>query len=256
MDSSKEIVMEEINYTKNEIDKLEVFNKGGYEGRILVYNDELLIKVFRPFLKDVLDFENKKMKLIRLNEKNINDRVLVKPQTLVNVDGNFAGYVMKKINEGKTIDSFHDFKTLLNLYKKLFEKMELIHNNNIIVGDVKHANILVGDFEPVFIDVDSMGVDELEMDHKDFRTGISKAKPNIHAKDINNDEREIDKLKLLSCFIHSINQNRGTIYQRLMESDLSQNFKNEAMKILGTDYNLNISKNIHQLLEDEIKKTR
>ena len=29
---------------------------------------------------------------------------------------------MKKINEGKTIDSFHDFKTLLNLYKKLFEK--------------------------------------------------------------------------------------------------------------------------------------
>ena len=43
MDSSKEIVMEEINYTKNEIDKLEVFNKGGYEGRILVYNDELLI---------------------------------------------------------------------------------------------------------------------------------------------------------------------------------------------------------------------
>ena len=55
-------------------------------------------------------------------------------------------------------------------------------------------------------------------------------------------------------FIHSINQNRGTIYQRLMESDLSQNFKNEAMKMLGTDYNLNISKNIHQLLEDEIKK--
>jgi hypothetical protein len=41
-----------------------------------------------------------------------------------------------------------------------------------------------------------------------------------------------------------------------MESDLSQNFKNEAIKILGTDYNLNISKNIHQLLEDEIKKTR
>ncbi|MDD2181585.1 MAG: hypothetical protein PHW32_04365 [Bacilli bacterium] len=248
--------MEEINYTRDELNKLEIFNKGGFEGRILVYSDQLLIKAFEPYLKEILDFENKKLKIIRLNEKNINGMVLVKPQTLVNVDGKFEGYVMQKINEGKTIDSFHDFKILLNLYQKLFEKMEIIHDNNIIIGDVKHANIVVEELEPVFIDVDSMAVDELEMDHKQLITGLTKTIPNIYNKYKNNDEKEIDKLKLLSCFIHSINQNRGTIYQRLTESDLSQTFKNEAVKILETDYNLNVSKNIHQLFEDELRKAR
>ncbi|MDD2377830.1 MAG: hypothetical protein PHD10_03595 [Bacilli bacterium] len=247
--------MDELNYTREELNKLKIFNKGGFEGKILIYDDKLLIKAFEPYLRGIIDFDNKKLKLMRLNQKNIDGHVLIHPKKLVNVDGQFEGYVMRKINEGKTIESFYDFKTLVDLYKNLFQKLEIIHSNNILIGDVKPANIVVEDNNPVFIDVDSMGVDEYKMDHQDFYSNTTKAIPDLMEKVKKNDESEIDKLKLLSCFIYSINKNRGNIIDKLMTSNLSDSFKKEVNSILNNN-KLNISQNIHDLFEEETKKAR
>lgn len=38
--------METIGFTKKQIDNLLLFNKGGYEGKILLYNKELVLKQF------------------------------------------------------------------------------------------------------------------------------------------------------------------------------------------------------------------
>lgn len=248
--------MEELNFTREELEKLDIFNKGGFEGKIYVYDDNLLIKAFMPYLKGILDFEEKRLKLIRLHEKNIDDNILIHPKKLVIVDGEFEGYVMKKLNEGKTINSIQNFKKLVYLYKKLFEKLEVVHDNNIIIRDVKPENIVVEKNEPIFIDVDSMGVDELKADHEGHLSPISKKIPNIYEKVKYNNEKEIDKLKLLACFICSINQNKGTIYKRLMESNLSDKFKREISKIFKADKNLNISQNIHDLFEEEVRKIK
>lgn len=247
--------MEELNYTREELNKLKLFHKGGYEGRILIYNDKLLIKAFEPYLREIIDFENKKLKLIRLNQKNIDGLVLIHPKKLVNIDGKFEGYVMQKIDEGRTIDSFYDFKTLIDLYKTLFQKLEILHSNNILIGDVKHANIVVENNNPVFIDVDSMAVDEYKMDHQQFYSNMTRAIPNLLEKTRNNSESEIDKLKLLSCFIYSINQSKDNILGKLMNSDLSEAFKKELEVILKTDKKIDISHNIHDLFDLEVKRS-
>ncbi|MDD2435130.1 MAG: hypothetical protein PHO63_02630 [Bacilli bacterium] len=246
--------MDELNYTREDLNKLKIFNKGGFEGRILIYNDHLLIKAFEPYLRGIIDFDNKKLKLIRLNQKQINGKILIHPHQLVNVDGQFEGYTMTKIDGGITIDNFTDFRVLVNLYQKLFQKIEILHQNNIIIGDVKHANIVVEDNNPVFIDVDSMAVDEFPMEHRDFCSNTTKSIPNISDKIKRNDETEIDKLKLLACFITSINKNKGNIMDKLMTSDLSDPFKKEIASVLKQDKS-NISHNIHDLFDEETKKT-
>ena len=43
--------MQELNFSEEEINRLEIFNKGGYEGKILVYNKDLVIKLFARALR-------------------------------------------------------------------------------------------------------------------------------------------------------------------------------------------------------------
>ena len=112
---------------------------------------------------------------------------MVKPIKLVNVNGEFGGYIMDKIDNATTIDNINDFRQVVSLYKKLFENLEQLHNNDIIVGDLKHGNILVKNNDtPIFIDVDSMGVDEHMPDHHDYMSTMTRTIPNIHEKTKNN----------------------------------------------------------------------
>ena len=63
--------MEIVGFTKKEIDSLLVFNKGGYEGKILLYNNELVLKQFEKYLGDYIDFETKRYKLERLVNRKV-----------------------------------------------------------------------------------------------------------------------------------------------------------------------------------------
>lgn len=246
--------MEEVNFTQDEIKSLELFHKGGFESKIYVYNDELLIKYFELYIKWVLNFEYKKYKLIRLHEKKIHENILIYPEKLVNVDGEFSGYIMKKRNNGQTIADFYNYKKLISFYQKLFKKLEILHTNDIIVGDLKHNNIVIENNEPIFGDVDSMGVDEFQKDFLGFYSLVSKTIPNIKKKNKYNDETEIDKLKLLSCFIHSINRDNKNMDKKIINSKLSPTFKKEIINIFNKTKKINVSKNIHELFEEEIYK--
>ena len=125
---------------------------------------------------------------------------------------------------------------------------------SIIVGDLKHNNIIIENDEPIFGDVDSMGVDEFQKDFLGFYSTISTSIPNIKKKNKYNDETEIDKLKLLSCFIHSINRDNKNIDRKIINSKLSPTFKKEITSNFKKNKKINISKNIHELFEEEIYK--
>lgn len=78
---------------------------------------------------------------------------------------------MPKISNAMHIDSIRDYQKLLIVYSKLFKDLEKLHKKNVIVGDVKPANILVDyKYQTKFVDVDSMGIDEFSIDHVEHRS--------------------------------------------------------------------------------------
>lgn len=164
--------MKEIHLTRKELNKFTVFNKGGYEGKILIYSPKILLKEFEPYLSGLMDMEGKKKKIMCLQKKNISEQIMIKPQKIVYTDGIFCGYTMKKISDAVEVDSIRDIDLLLDLYIKLFSNLNALHENEIIVGDLKPSNILVdkNNNNPIFIDVDSMGVDEFKIDNEDYRS--------------------------------------------------------------------------------------
>ena len=52
--------MEELNFKGEELKGFKEFNKGGYEGKILLYKPEILLKRFEPFIMLFLNMDNKK----------------------------------------------------------------------------------------------------------------------------------------------------------------------------------------------------
>lgn len=235
------------NFLEKDLDKMTIFDKGGFEGRIILFNDELVIKQFFPYLKNIIDFENKKYKLARLKEKKIPENIMIRPKEFINVDGEFAGYFMKKIKDSITINNVRSHRKLLRFYKILFENLEIMHKNNIVVGDVKHSNILVKNNKtPIFIDVDSMGVDELKMDHE-------KKIPNRFANHARrNPRQDIDKLLLLGCFLDSINLDRSSITKNLLNHpNLSRDFKKVVYNILISPNELKLEDKLVEVFSDE-----
>ena len=244
--------MKQINFKKKDIDNLTVYNTGGFEGKIYIYSQDLLLKIFEDYLSKILDLETKKYKLIRLKEKSIPDNILIKPEKLVSIEGKFSGYLMPKIEDSILIDSLNDFRKIIKVYRLLFEHLEILHQNHIIINDIKPENILINkNKSPILIDVDSMGIDEYPPDAANLRTQISKKVHNIDHKISQNDPQTIDKLKLLACFVHSLEPKtkkteRGSHAQEnkplvniLFESDLSNEFKKYISNALYTDQDLN-----------------
>ena len=104
--------MEIIGFTNKEIDNLLVFHKGGYEGKILLYNNNLVLKQFEKYLSGIIDFERKRYKLERLVERKLS-KVIVPPTALAIIDGEFGGYLMPKVSNAMHIDSIRDYQKLL-----------------------------------------------------------------------------------------------------------------------------------------------
>ena len=52
--------------------------------------------------------------------------------------------------------------------KEKSNNIDYLHNKDIIIGDVKNKNILVdNNNNPIFVDVDSMGINKFPQDHID-----------------------------------------------------------------------------------------
>ena len=246
--------MDTLNISRERLDNLTTYNKGGFEWCILLYNENLLLKHFFPHLQGIMDLDNKMYKLKRFQERNISDNIITGPKMLLTVDGSFEGYAMKKMPDAVTIDSVKSLDKLLLLYTKLFNKLDFLHKNNIVIGDIKRENIIVNNNDnPIFVDVDSMGIDELPIDNIGHIPIEGKNIPNIREKYNINDLKAIDKILLLGCFVCSLSQERKSMNLKILQSNLS----NEAKKIISNylvedkiDYQINFSK----FLSDERKK--
>lgn len=246
--------METIALSKKEIDSLLVFNKGGFEGKILLYDNETVIKQFESYLGDYTDIEAKKYKLERLKSRKVG-KVLVEPKALVSVEGNFCGYAMAKVSNAMHLNSIRDYNRLLEVYSKLFHNLEYLHQKNIVVGDLKPSNILVDyKYQTKFIDVDSMGIDEYEIDHPEYRSTIAKMLPNYIRKYEVNSKENIDNYLLLVCFINSLSKQKLSLPAKLFSSDLSIETKKLLFSVLKSD-SWNMSENIGEILEKEKIKT-
>lgn len=245
--------MEIVGFTKKEIDNLLVFDKGGYEGKILLYNNELVLKQFEKYLDGIIDFERKKYKLERLVERKLS-RIIVEPKALVNIEGEFSGYLMPKISNAMHIDSIRDYQKLLTVYSKLFKDLEYLHSKNVTVGDLKPANILVDyKYQTKFIDVDSMGIDEYPIDHAEYRSHEAKLLPNYQQKFEVNSRQNIDKYLLLACFINSLSPENYPLMGKLVNSKLSLEYKKLLLQLIRQDtWSTQIS--ISQMLEEEKRK--
>lgn len=235
--------MQELNFSEEEINRLEIFNKGGYEGKILVYNKDLVIKRFEPYLKGFIDFDLKKYKLEEFHKKKLSDNILAIPKKLVNVNNDFAGFMMKKYN-AITINKIEEFSKLLEIYEKLFNNLEYLHQKNIIIGDIKYDNIIVDNGNPVFVDVDSMGINDLKQDHIcNVPKGLATKIPGIHAKMDLNDYKKMDKMLLFACFINSLTNERETLTSKILNSKLNEESKELFYNYLinnDIDYNFDI----------------
>lgn len=246
--------MDTLNISKERLDNLTVYNKGGFEGCILLYNQNILLKHFFPHLKGIMNLQNKMYKLMRFQEKNISDGIITGPTMLLTVDGKFEGFAMKKVPDAITIDSVKNLDKLIILYSKLFAKLDMLHRKGIVVGDIKRENIIVsGDNNPIFVDVDSMGIDELPIDNIGHIPIEGKNIPNIREKYNMNDLKAIDKVLLLGCFVCSLSQERKTMNVKVMQSNLSEEAKMVIRNYLFED-KINYEMDFSKFFNDERKK--
>lgn len=142
--------------------------KGGSEG--CIYNILEPSKIYKELdiQTSIKVRNNKKQKIILLNEiKELYD-VIPKFDCLVNDDLNkyLTGYVMEKCN-GITLDlACFDFYENLFILRKIKKYLEIFKNNNIQYIDFKGDNIIVDEinFETRILDIDNVGIDKNDLD--------------------------------------------------------------------------------------------
>ncbi len=197
--------METIEPTKEQLNNMRILNNDSYESKILEYKEKYVIKYFKNHIsKDKL--ENKRLKLIKIRNKGLADNIITKPLSLINVNGEFAAYLMKKENM-ITLKSVNSIDLLFELYANLFDKLEYLHNHGICICDLKPENILVPN--AIFCDIDSMGVDELEPCYPDIGPNYAYKDQNFAYKLFVNERKKIDYLLLIYSFLNSLDNYRS-----------------------------------------------
>lgn len=191
----------------------------------------------------------------RLAERNLY-KIMVLPTALVNIDGIFSGYLMSKVSNAMHIDSIRDYAKLLEVYGKLFKDVEYLHSKNIVIGDVKPANILIDyKYNSKFGDVDSMGIDELPIDHAEYRSHKAKMLPNYPDKFDKNSRQNMDNYLLLACFLNSLSSENIPLIGKLFNSKLSIEHKKLLFELLKNDI-WSTPKSIGNILEEERKNLK
>ncbi len=151
----KEILITELGYKEKTY-------KGGSEGSI--YNLIDSTKIYKEFNVQTSTKirENKKQKIILLDEIKDIEGVIPKFNLLVNNDLNeyLMGYVMEKC-EGMTLDlTCFDFYENLEILRKIRKYLEILKQNNIHYIDFKGNNIIVDEtnMETRILDIDNVRI--------------------------------------------------------------------------------------------------
>lgn len=173
----------------------------GGEGEIYETADEKIIKIYTDnSRKELLE-----KKIIRMIDKNIDCPGICWPKDVVyDNNNNFVGFTMKKAS-GKPLSvtilkpiilkkNYEKWTriNLVNIVLNILKKIQFLHQNNILIGDLNDTNILIDEEENIFfVDVDSYQIEE-------FRCEFGKANftaAEIQGKDFKNFHRTIEHEK-------------------------------------------------------------
>lgn len=146
----------------------------GNEGTVYVINDDIVVKIYnqKSITKTRID------KLLTMIKKRVSDYGICWPIAEVyNKDGFIVGYTMKRC-DGKPISVLYrgpvvtqqffpnfSIDTSINICIKILNKIQILHRNNVLIGDVNDRNFLINDSEEVFlIDTDSYQLEDYTCD--------------------------------------------------------------------------------------------
>lgn len=197
----KSVSIERVNESK--ITSKQPINGGG-ESFIYDYAKDVVAKVFK---KDVVDLNfkkqvlahimKKKKNLARINAEGRKFKYMI-PQKLLQdkTTNEIFAYTMKKVVGGMPLSNLRDvteveklgfkLEDILEILITVGEGIEILHENNIYIGDLNGRNILFDNKKRVyFLEFDGMGVDEImPMFCTDgYIDPISKKNQNITMKD-------------------------------------------------------------------------
>lgn len=139
----------------------------GGEAKIYVYDKDYLLKIFKEHVN--LQLKESKVDLW-LKSRKING--FVSPVEKVYIDGKFQGYLMENIKDAEVIADYTKKKhiqllnitnrDLVSLLLDASKKLELLHQENKVVGDISDRNNLVKFYQKgyhaYYIDCDSFGI--------------------------------------------------------------------------------------------------
>lgn len=148
---------------------MKLLGSGG-EAKIYEINDFTVAKIYE---QDKIN-ERKRVKIEKMLSKNIKCLGICYPQEILyNEHGEFVGYLMPKA-QGKTLQTsilqkaelmknFPNWnkKDIVQLCITILEKINYLHEHNIILGDINASNILVkSPLEIYLVDVDSYQIED------------------------------------------------------------------------------------------------
>lgn len=135
----------------------------GSEGIIYIYSD----KVYKKFLSsvDVLERENKKNKLLLLDELKL-DEYYNKIYALVYEKFDYlSGYIVEKIDGEPLSKTKYDMNLKINILKQIKEILEIFKTNDIDYIDINLSNIFyTSDSKIKFIDMDNIKIKNYDID--------------------------------------------------------------------------------------------
>ncbi len=162
-----------MNYYNNKKQAIKIVKElgAGGEGSVHLMSDNRVLKIYKQDKVDSL--KRNKIELL-INKKLKYDGICFPEEIACDESGQFSGYVMQKA-EGLELqhcvfnpmlikEEFPKWTRveLTKLAISILDKMEYLHKNNIIMGDINPLNILVKNEQTIyFVDTDSYQVDNI-----------------------------------------------------------------------------------------------
>ena len=135
----------------------------GDEGMIYKYNDEIAIKIYTKHVHEVSKYKRKLLKIKQMITELQKDPNCSFPMGFVSYNGiDIVGIYLPYVKKHKYLDDLEDLPMMHNKEKekqiiiKADQVLQRLHEQQIIVGDVKSDNILISpEEEPIYIDCDN-----------------------------------------------------------------------------------------------------
>ncbi len=225
--------MKKINITEDNFSKLKKLNVKSLniESDLYILDNKYLIK---KFIYDDVDYlKEKEHKIDHLLNQNMTGVIPVLSK--ITIDNKFVGYIMPFINNSMELKELNNmdinYEQLIEIMYKLSKSLEIMHNNNIIYGDISDSNIILNTaLEPYFIDIDGALVNGIG------QSNIPKLLYDNKFVDSTNPTIGLDILLLNILFVNM-----------LCKEDVSKMTKDEIKDVIN---DLNISNNLKKYFSD------